>query len=35
MVNAIAGVVDNGLFIHIASKLILGYENGETRIVSP
>jgi ribose 5-phosphate isomerase A len=35
MVNAIAGVVDNGLFIHIAGKLVLGYENGETRIVSP
>jgi ribose 5-phosphate isomerase A len=34
MVNAIAGVVDNGLFIHIASKLVLGYENGETRVVS-
>jgi len=33
-VNAITGVVDNGLFIHIASKLILGYQNGETRIIS-
>lgn len=33
MVNAIAGVVDNGLFIHIASKLVLGYENGDTRVV--
>lgn len=34
LVNAITGVVDNGLFIHIASKLVLGYNNGETRVVS-
>ena len=33
-VNDITGVVDNGLFIGIASKLILGFNNGETRIVS-
>jgi|SRR6185437_8960570 len=33
-INAITGVVDNGLFINIASKLILGFENGETRIIS-
>jgi ribose 5-phosphate isomerase A len=33
-VNAITGVVDNGLFIHIASKLVLGFNNGETRIIS-
>jgi ribose 5-phosphate isomerase A len=33
-VNAITGVVDNGLFIRIASKLILGFNNGETRVVS-
>jgi ribose 5-phosphate isomerase A len=33
-VNAITGVVDNGLFIHIASKLVLGYNNGETRVFS-
>jgi ribose 5-phosphate isomerase A len=33
-VNAITGVVDNGLFIGIASKLILGFENGETRIIA-
>ena len=31
---AITGVVDNGLFINIASKLVLGLENGETRIIS-
>ncbi len=33
-VNAITGVVDNGLFIHMASKLVLGFNNGETRIIS-
>jgi ribose 5-phosphate isomerase A len=33
-VNAITGVVDNGLFIHIASKLVLGFINGETRVIS-
>jgi ribose 5-phosphate isomerase A len=33
-VNAITGVVDNGLFIRIASKLVLGFENGETRIIN-
>jgi len=33
-VNAITGVVDNGLFIHIASKLILGFNNGDTRVIS-
>jgi ribose 5-phosphate isomerase A len=32
-VNAITGVVDNGLFIHIASKLVLGFNNGETLII--
>jgi ribose 5-phosphate isomerase A len=32
-VNAITGVVDNGLFIHIASKLILGFNNGDTRVI--
>ena len=35
LVNAITGVVDNGLFIHIASKLVLGFNNGETRVISP
>jgi ribose 5-phosphate isomerase A len=34
LINSITGVVDNGLFIHIASKLILGFNNGETRIIS-
>jgi ribose 5-phosphate isomerase A len=34
LVNAITGVVDNGLFIHIASKLVLGFNNGETRVIS-
>jgi ribose 5-phosphate isomerase A len=33
-VNAITGVVDNGLFIHIASKLVLGFNNGEIRIIN-
>jgi ribose 5-phosphate isomerase A len=33
-VNAITGVVDNGLFIHIAKKLVLGFNNGDTRIIS-
>ncbi len=33
-VNAITGVVDNGLFIRIASKLVLGFDSGETRVIS-
>ncbi len=33
-INAITGVVDNGLFINIASKLVLGFENGETTVIS-
>ena len=33
-VNSITGVVDNGLFIGIASRLILGFNNGETSMVS-
>ncbi len=33
-VNAITGVVDNGLFVQIASLLVLGFNNGETRIIS-
>jgi ribose 5-phosphate isomerase A len=32
-VNAITGVVDNGLFIHIATRLVLGFDNGETRVI--
>jgi ribose 5-phosphate isomerase A len=35
LVNAITGVVDNGLFIHIASKLVLGHNNGEIRVINP
>ncbi len=33
-VNAITGVVDNGLFIGIASKLVLGFNSGEARVIS-
>ncbi len=33
-VNSITGVVDNGLFIHIAGKLVLGFNNGDTRVIS-
>jgi ribose 5-phosphate isomerase A len=32
-INAITGVVDNGLFINLASKIIVGYDNGEVRII--
>jgi ribose 5-phosphate isomerase A len=32
-VNAITGVVDNGLFIKIATKLVLGFSDGTTRIL--
>lgn len=32
-VNSITGVVDNGLFIQIASKLVLGFIDGETRVI--
>ncbi|HET7000816.1 MAG TPA: ribose-5-phosphate isomerase RpiA [Puia sp.] len=34
LINSITGVVDNGLFIRIASKLVLGFNNGETRVIS-
>ncbi len=34
LVNAITGVVDNGLFIDIATQLVLGLINGETRIIN-
>jgi ribose 5-phosphate isomerase A len=33
-INHITGVVDNGLFILMASKLILGFKNGDTRVIS-
>lgn len=32
-INAITGVVDNGLFIQIASKLVLGFENGSIQVI--
>jgi ribose 5-phosphate isomerase A len=32
-VNEITGVVDNGLFIQVATKLILGFNDGTTRIL--
>jgi ribose 5-phosphate isomerase A len=34
LVNAITGVVDNGLFIRIASKLVLGFNSGETHVIN-
>lgn len=34
LINAITGVVDNGLFINIASKLILGFDHGETKVIT-
>jgi ribose 5-phosphate isomerase A len=33
-INAITGVVDNGLFIKIATKLVLGFSTGETRVIT-
>jgi len=33
-INAITGVVDNGLFIGIATRLVLGFNSGETRVIS-
>jgi ribose 5-phosphate isomerase A len=32
-INAIVGVVENGLFINLASKVIAGFENGEVKIL--
>jgi ribose 5-phosphate isomerase A len=32
-VNEITGVVDNGLFIQVATKLVLGFNDGTTRIL--
>jgi ribose 5-phosphate isomerase A len=34
LVNSITGVVDNGLFIQMTGKLVLGFDNGETRVFS-
>lgn len=31
-INAIVGVVENGLFINMAARLVIGYENGSTRV---
>jgi len=31
-INSIVGVVENGLFINMASKIIAGFENGETKV---
>ena|ERR1035438_1058575 len=31
-INSIVGVVENGLFINLASKVIAGFENGELKI---
>ena len=33
-INSIVGVVENGLFIKMASKVIVGFENGESRVKS-
>jgi ribose 5-phosphate isomerase A len=33
-VNAITGVVDNGLFIRIASKIVLAFNSGDIRVIS-
>jgi len=33
-INAIVGVMDNGLFIKMATKLIVGYQSGETKVAS-
>ena len=32
-INSIVGVVENGLFINLASKLVAGYANGEVKII--
>ncbi|HMH34426.1 MAG TPA: ribose-5-phosphate isomerase RpiA [Puia sp.] len=32
-INAITGVVDNGLFVGLTSKIIAGLEDGNTRII--
>ena len=34
-INAIVGVVENGLFVNLASKLIAGCQNGEVKILLP
>lgn len=32
-INSIPGVVDNGLFTHIVSSVVVGYNNGITKII--
>jgi ribose 5-phosphate isomerase A len=32
-INSIPGVMENGLFIRMATKLIVGYEDGRTRVI--
>ena len=34
-INAITGVVDNGLFIGLAGKVIIGYADGSTKMFNP
>ncbi len=34
-INAITGVVENGLFINLTSALIAGYKDGEVKILRP
>ena len=32
-INAITGVMENGLFIKMASEIVVGYEDGSTRMI--
>lgn len=32
-INAITGVMENGLFIHMASQIVVGYEDGTSRLI--
>jgi ribose 5-phosphate isomerase A len=34
-INAIVGVVENGLFINLAKKLVAGYNNGDVKVLLP
>ena len=34
-INAIVGVVENGLFINLAKKLVAGYSNGDVKVLLP
>ncbi|MOA62130.1 Ribose-5-phosphate isomerase A [compost metagenome] len=31
-INRISGIVDNGLFVQMASSIVVGYEDGTVRI---